>query len=117
ISKIRIDDAAAERVFPSAQVGAPCSIVTFEGLGPLDGDYALLEDQADTIQRRPAWISTSEKNGGHMALTYNDIQGVWTIGGAYDRSSAFVEVDSALPPAHSSMWNVYNGDSSDFERV
>ncbi|CAN0483437.1 unnamed protein product [Ectocarpus sp. 12 AP-2014] len=116
ISKIRID-AAAERVFPSAQVGAPCSIVTVEGLGPLDGDYALLEDQADTIQRRPAWISTSEKTGGHMALTYNDIQGVWTIGGAYDRSSAFVQVDSALPPTHSSLWNVYNGDSSDFQGV
>ncbi|CAM9533255.1 unnamed protein product [Ectocarpus fasciculatus] len=117
ISKLRID-ASAERVFPSAQVGAPCSIVSVEGLGPLDGDYSLLEDQADTAQRRPAWMSTSEKTGGgHMALAYNDIQGVWTIGGAYDRSSAFVEVDSALPPAHSSMWNVYNGDSSGFERV
>lgn len=122
ISKLKIHPAAAP-VFPNAQFGAPCAIIAVDGLGPLDGDYTLLDgdfsvpdSHTEVAQRRPAWIGASPYTE-HLALSYQPEQGVWTIGGAYGLTDAYVQVDSSLPPAHSAMWNVFRDRSSRFEMV
>ncbi|CAM9914492.1 unnamed protein product, partial [Scytosiphon promiscuus] len=122
VSKIKIHP-AAERVFPNAQLSAPCAIITVGGLGPLDGDFTLVDDDSSLpssptkmIQRRPVWIGASTRTE-HLALSYQPEQGVWTIGGAYGLTNAFVRVDSTLPPAQSAMWSIFRERSSRFEKV
>lgn len=121
ISKLKIHP-AAERVFPNAQFSAPCAIITVDGLGPLDGDYTLLDDDFAVLgsqtkmAQRPAWIGASAYKV-HLALSYQPEHRVWTIGGAYGLTNAFVQVDSRLPPTRSTMWSVFREGSSLFERV
>lgn len=109
LSKIEID-AAAALVFPSAQLSGACGIVTIDGLGALDGDYTLLEKPKG---RRPAWIGTSMYTQ-NLALSYMQDERVWAIG-ANNLVRAFVEIDSVMPPARSSLWQIYNEGLPAFE--
>lgn len=110
-------DPAAAKVFPSAQFSPACGIISIEGLGPLDGDYTLV-DELTEINGIPAWISTSE--GTHyLLLSWQMDERVWTIGeyglGVF---LAFVEGAPDLPPSRSSRWQRYVPQSvSVFEEV
>lgn len=109
LSRIEID-AAAARVFPSAQLSGACGIVTIDGLGALDGDYTLLENPEG---QRPAWIGTSMYTQ-NLALSYLQDHRVWAIG-ANSLVHAFVQIDSVMPPARSSLWQIFNEELSAFE--
>lgn len=111
LSKITIDPSAA-RIFPSAQVSATCRIITIDGLGVLDGDYVLV-DNLDVAEITPAWVGTSAYTQA-LVLSYRPDDGVWAIG-ADGLAHAFLEVDSGMPPARSSQWQVFNPGSSVFE--
>ena len=108
LTKIKIDPAAA-LVFPSAQLSGACGITPIEGLGVADGDYTLLDDPSSS---RPAWIGTSPYIQ-HLVLSYLQDEGVWAIGGN-NLFHAFLRVDAAMPPVYSSLWQVFDHESSAF---
>lgn len=117
ISKATIPvDPAAATVFPSAQLSSACGIVAIEGLGPLDGDYTLVDELMET-NGILAWIGTSVDTQNFL-LSWQMHERVWTIG-KYGLSvyRAFVEGDPDVPPSTSSRWQMYNRSVSVFEEV
>lgn len=113
---IPIDPAAAP-VFPHAQYSAACGIITIEGLDYMDGDYVLLDKSASPGES-PAWIGASQETQD-LVLSWQPLGGVWTIG-VRDLprfARAYLPVESDMPPAYSSRWQIFDVDSSDFEEV
>lgn len=110
-------DPAAAKVFPSSQFSPACGIINIEGLGPLDGDYALIDELTET-NGIPAWISTSEGKE-HLLLSWQMDELVWTIGEfGWSVFLAFVEGAPDVPPSKTSRWQRYVPQSASvFEEV
>lgn len=99
---------AAARVFPSAQFTSSCGIITVQGLDPdLDGDYTLVDEVAADHEGKPAWIGTSLGRQYHL-LSWQPEARAWAIGihGSSGVYLAFVQIESGLPPAYSSQWQL-----------
>ena len=120
ISRVTIPmDPAAAEVFPSAQLSPECAIIRIEGLGPLDGDYALVNELTE-MNGAPAWIGTSAGTR-HWLLSWQDDVRVWAIG-VHGLSipvfRAFCEGGfSNVPPSTSSRWQMYSEGASAFKQV
>lgn len=111
-------DPAAARVFPSAQFSSACAIIGIEGLGPLDGDYALVDDLTK-MNGTPAWIGTSAGTQRRL-LSWQVAERVWAIGEhglSIPIFRAFVGGASSAPPSRSSRWQMYSKRTFVFEEV
>ena len=111
-------DPAAAKVFPSAQFSLACAIISIEGLGPLDGDYALVDDLTE-MNGTPAWIGTSAGTRRRL-LSWQIAERVWAIGEhglSIPIFRAFVGGASSAPPSRSSRWQMYSKRKFVFEEV
>lgn len=111
-------DPSAATIFPNAQRSAACRIITLEGLGlGLDGDYTLVDELASAHGGKPVWIGTSP-DMQHQVLAWQPTWRAWTIGiRGFSVFRAFAAVDTEMPPAYSSQWEVRTGDPNVFEVV
>lgn len=111
-------DPSAATVFPNAQLSAACGIVTLEGLGlGLDGDYTLADELASVHGGKPVWIGTSP-DMQHQVLAWQPTWRAWTIGiRGFSVFLAFAPVDTDMPPAYSSQWQVLTEDPNVFKVV
>lgn len=111
-------DPTAAKVFPSAQFSPACAIISIEGLGPLDGDYALV-DELTEVNGTPAWTGTSAGNRRRV-LSWQAAERVWAIGEYGLRVPIFravVKGTSNVPPSRSSRWQLYSKSTFVFEEV
>lgn len=111
-------DPAAAKVFPSSQFSPACAIISIEGLGPLDGDYVLV-DELTEMNGTPAWIGALTGTRQWL-LSWQIDERVWAIevyGLRTPTFRAFVEGASSVPPSRSSRWKMYSKSASVFEEV
>ena len=104
--------------FPSAHLSPACGIIDVEGLGPLDGDYTLVDELME-MNGIPGWSSASAGTPTFLLWWQMD-QRVWTIRKhGLSTFHAFVEGAPDVPPSTSSRWQMYtcNQNVSVFEEV